>query len=88
MHFSTLSWNSMAGFPETGTYMKSAMTSASAGPVYLVRTLSHNKGPGRVTIWRQNFVSPPWGKGILMRQSHAGAKLLSIVNFHPAHRFK
>jgi hypothetical protein len=50
MHLSTLSVNSMAGFPKTGNLLKSAMTSGCAGPVSLSRTFFNNKGPGRISL--------------------------------------
>jgi hypothetical protein len=43
----TLSVNSMAGFPEGGNLLKSAIDLDAPVPFPRLRTLSNNKGPGR-----------------------------------------
>jgi hypothetical protein len=72
MHFRTLSVNSMAGFPEGGNLLKSAIDLDAPVPFPCLRTLSNNKGPGREQYKRLNS-APTCGEPrrycIITRQS-------------------
>jgi hypothetical protein len=56
-HLRTLSVNSMAGFPEGGDVLKSAIDLDAPVPFPCLRTLSNNKGPGREQYERLNSAS-------------------------------
>ena len=76
-HFRTLSVNSMAGFPEGGNVLKSAMTSDAPVPFPCLRTLSNTRARAAYRISGE-LGSRPGGEPGRDAPSPDGAKMYAI----------